>query len=295
MKILLAGATGNIGYFLYTKLKDLVSVDSIFFGNTIIGSDFTNVDFSDNDKVKNHFKNYGYFDALIFFVGLAHSKGKNKNMSIFNIINYQTLVNLLSVLSENEIVPGKIIFASSISVYGEKLNQSIYREDSTMKPKSPYAITKLKAEEFLIKNYSKQSWILRFAPVYSENFNLNINRRVKIGHWFYRVGEGSKRLSLCSLENIEYLIKGILEDKVPTGIYNVSDKKVYTYNDLLIYLKGKWFFPIPKIIIKVVYYFGRIINNIFLEENSIKLLSDNIFPSDKLRRYMDLPTSLDAD
>ena len=66
MKILLAGATGNIGSFLYTKLKSLVSVDSIFFGNSIIDSDFTNIDFSDIDKVKNHFKNYGYFDALIF-------------------------------------------------------------------------------------------------------------------------------------------------------------------------------------------------------------------------------------
>ncbi len=295
MKILLAGATGNIGSFLYTKLKSLVSVDSIFFGNSIIDSDFTNIDFSDIDKVKNHFKNYGYFDALIFFVGLAHSKGKNKDISTFNIINYQTLVNLLSVLSENGIIPGKIIFASSISVYGEKLDQSIYREDSIMKPKSPYAITKLRAEEFLINNYCKQSWILRFAPVYSENFNLNIKRRVKIGCWFYRVGKGSKRLSLCSLENIEHLIKGILEDKVPAGVYNVSDKKIYTYNDLLIYLKGKWFIPIPIIIIKVVYYFGRLINNIFLEENSIKLTSDNIFPSDKLRRHIVLPTSLDAD
>ena len=33
-------------------------------------------------------------------------------------------------------------------------------------------------------------------------------------------------------------------------------------------------------------------NNIFLKENATKLISDNVFPSDKIRVYIDLPAVL---
>ena len=114
-------------------------------------------------------------DALIFLVGLAHKKGKGKEFDEFRRINKQTLVNLLSILKEKDKLPDKIIFASTISVYGEKINQNIYNEDSEKTPFSPYAITKLEAEEYLLNNFSNQSWILRFAPVYASDFQLNIN------------------------------------------------------------------------------------------------------------------------
>ena len=41
------------------------------------------------------------------------------------------------------------------------------------------------------------------------------------------------------------------------------------------------------------YYIGVKINNGFLKENSIKLISDNIFLSDKIRNHIELPSSLD--
>ena len=33
-------------------------------------------------------------------------------------------------------------------------------------------------------------------------------------------------------------------------------------------------------------------NNIFLKENAIKLISNNVFPSDKIRQYIELPSKL---
>ena len=290
--ILLAGANGMIGSFLYNKLNSTYSITGLDYGNESIADDYYSTDLSDLSGVRDFVDNSPKCDALIFLVGLAHKKGKGKELDEFRGINKQTLVNLLSVLEEKGMLPGKIIFASTISVYGEKMNQNIYNEESEKHPFSPYAVTKLEAEKYLLDNYPTQSWILRFAPVYSPDFQLNINRRTKAGGSFYKVGNGEKKLSLCNLENIGSAVQGILEDKVPSGIYNISDEKEYSYNDLLKYVNAKWVIPIPRILVKGLYYIGKMMNNIFLKENATKLISDNIFPSGKIKKYIDLPATL---
>ncbi len=291
---MISGANGMIGSFLYIRFYKNYSIAGIDYSKALIEETFSPLDLTQEADVETFAEKSLKFGALIFLVGLAHKKGKGKELDEFRRINKQTLVNLLSKLDEKNKLPEKIIFASTISVYGEKMNQNIYNEDSKKNPFSPYAVTKLEAEEYLLKNYNTQSWILRFAPVYASNFQLNINRRTKMGGRFYKVGRGSKKLSLCNLENIGYAVKGIIEDKVPPGVYNISDVKDYTYNDLLNYMNAKWVIPIPRVIVRVLYYIGEIMDNIFLKENATKLISDNIFPSDKIRQFIDMPNTLDS-
>ena len=153
-------------------------------------------------------------------------------------------------------------------------------------------MTKLEAEQYLLDNFGNKSWILRFAPVYSSDFLLNINRRTRMGGRFYRVGNGSKNLSLCNIENIDVVVEAIMNDKVPAGIYNLSDPKEYTYDELLRWQKANWVFPIPVFSVKLLYHLGKYINSTFLKENTVKLISDNIFPSDKIRSYIDLSATI---
>ena len=291
-KILIAGGNGFIGNNLRSNFNRKMSVVSIDYSNNSPNKDFINLDLTNKIKVMKFAEVTDQFDVLIFLVGLAHAKGKGKDLPEFEKINYQTLVNLLTALDNNNKIPEKIIFASTISIYGEKYHQNIYDEDIVPKPFSPYAVTKLQAEQYLLDKYADKSWILRFAPVYSTDFLLNINRRTQSGSWFYKVGNGSKKLSLCNLENIGSTVQGILDDKVPAGIYNISDEKVYSYNDLLKYVNAKWVIPIPRILVKGLYYIGKVMNNIFLKENATKLISDNIFPSGKIRSFVDLPATL---
>ena len=51
-------------------------------------------------------------------------------------------------------------------------------------------------------------------------------------------------------------------------------------------------FRIPTLAIRLLYVLGEKTNNIFLIENSIKLITDNIFPSDKIRSYVDFPATI---
>jgi len=229
-----------------------------------------------------------HFDILIFLVGLAHTKGKGKDLPEFKKVNYQTLVNLLSVLKTVGKTPVKIVFASTISVYGEQYDQSTYNEATEPRPFSPYAVTKLQAEQYLLDNFPDNSWILRFAPVYSSNFLLNIYRRTRIGNRFYKIGSGAKKLSLCNIENIKTTVEGIIDGVVPAGVYNISDPIAYTYNDLLNHWGAPFIFRIPSLSIRLLYILGRITNNIFFKENSTKLITNNIFPSDKIQKYIKL-------
>ena len=231
-------------------------------------------------------------NSLIFLVGLAHSKGKNKNFGKFNDLNFKTLNNLLSSMQRVKKIPDKIIFISSISVYGEKLNKKNYTEEIETVPISPYAKTKLKSENYLLKNFEKKTWILRLAPVYSQHFLLNLEKRSKVKNYLYKVGDGSNMLSLCNIENINIVTKSILEDKVPFGIYNIADSINYTYNDILSTYENMLVVNIPKYLVKFFYIIGYILRNNFLIENSIKLISDNLFPSSKICKYITLPYNL---
>ena len=294
IKILLTASNGFIGSYLGAHLKNKFTVTSISKSEQIDKGDYISVDLSVLAGVRNFVDNSQKFDTLIFLVGLAHKKGKGQEIDEFRRINKQTLVNLLSALEEQKKLPNKIIFASTISVYGEKLHQNMYNEESNKNPFSPYALTKLEAEEFLLEHYGKHSWILRFAPVYAPDFQLNINRRTQSGNWFYKVGNGSKKLSLCNLENIGSVVEGILEDKVPAGIYNISDENEYSYNDLLKYVNAKLIVRVPRLLVKGLYVVGKMMNNVFLKENATKLISDNVFPSDKIRKYISLSGTLNT-
>jgi len=290
-KILIAGADGMIGNYLINYFDSKHSVISTSFYNPAnkysFSGDLTSLDFA-NVLAKNCEKS----DLLIFLVGLAHSKGKGKDLYEFENVNFKTLVNLLSTLENYKKLPEKIIFASTISVYGERYNQNEYIESLEPNPFSPYAVTKLQAEQYLLDNFESKSWILRFAPVYSSNFLLNIKRRTKMGELFYKIGNGAKKLSLCNIENIKAAVEGIIDGKVPAGLYNISDLKPYTYNDLLKHQGASGVLRIPVLVIRLLYVLGKMTNNIFLKENSIKLLTDNIYPSDKIRSYVDLPSTI---
>ena len=89
------------------------------------------------------------------------------------------------------------------------------------------------AEDYLSKYFENQSWILRLAPVYKKDFLLNIMRRTKILNFNYKIGSGNCKLSLCNIKNITTTVENILLNKVPYGVYIISDPLNYSYNDLL--------------------------------------------------------------
>jgi nucleoside-diphosphate-sugar epimerase len=290
-KILIAGSNGFIGKHLCRFLSEKYKIFGI--GNEDCTERFYNrVDLTKTEEVDNYVIELDNVDVLIFLTGLAHSKGKNKQYNDFFEVNVQTLINLLSCLSKYNKLPSKIIFSSTISIYGENWKSKFYNEEIQPFPKSPYAKTKLEAELYLLRNYMDSSWILRFSPVYAEDFKLNIDRRTKIRGKYYFVGKGKAKLSLLNIRNIEITVDSIIQNKIPSGIYNLADRKVYTYMDLLEYQRAIKPLRIPRSFMYLVNKLGLLTNNNFLIENSIKLVTDNIYSPNKILKFIDLNKDL---
>ena len=290
MNILIAGNSGHIGSYLYQELLSNFNSPE----NNIDGINSSILDLTSYSNTEKYLEEKTYnWDLIIFLVGLAHKKGKGKDFESFKQLNYQTLTNIFNALEKHDRLPKKMVFASTISVYGEQMTINKYDESIIPKPFSPYATTKLVAENFLMNKYEPNSWILRFAPVYSSNFLLNIKRRSKIGSFYYRIGNGEAKLSLCNIANIKSAILGIINDKVPPGIYNISDSLNYSYNDLLDWQNASPILRLSELVVKIFYYFGRVVDNNFLKENSTKLLTDNIYPNNKITSFLDLPYTLE--
>ena len=64
------------------------------------------------------------------------------------------------------------------------------------------------------------------------------------------------------------------------------------YKELLKWQGTSFVLRIPKLIVQFLYYFGKLSGNIFLQENTTKLLTDNIYSNNKIAEFIDLSYTL---
>lgn len=285
MKILITGVYGIVGSHLCKELKKNHEIVGIGRRDQYLECDkYYSCDITNKDELKKVIEENKDLDIIIHCAALAHNKGNDLSKERFMKVNFEATKYLIDL--SNEFLNLKnFIFISTISVYGEKLEKSLYTEEDECTPKSPYAIAKKMSEEYIQNKYSRNYTVLRLAPVYSNNFKLNIERRSLIKDIPYRVGNGKQKLSLCNIKNIyeaiEYIVNNSYIEK--KEIYNISDERICEFNDLLEVMRVKNKVILPKVCLVMVNKINYVlIKNQFINENTIKLISDNIYDSSKI-------------
>ena len=289
MKILITGVNGFIGSNIYKELNykyDILGISQS--EKSKICKNYISCDLTNKEKLEEVIKSNSDIGVIIHCAALAHNKGNDLSKDRFMKVNYEVTADLVD-LSNKYLNLKKFVFLSTISVYGERMDKDVYIETDECHPKSPYAVAKKKSEEYILDNCKSDYYILRLAPVYSDEFMLNIERRTVLKGINYIVGDGSNKLSLCNVKNIVDTVENIIDGNVISNeIYNVSDENEYTFKDMLDINKvSKFKVFIPKFAIKILYGINKItIKKQFIDENSIKLISDNIYTSKKIQRYI---------
>lgn len=287
MKILITGVYGIVGSYLCEELKLDHEVIGIGRRKSYDGCHkYYSCDITDKKQLEQVLKENNDLDIIIHCAALAHNKGNDLSKEKFMKVNYEATKYLVD-LSNEYLNLKNFIFISTISVYGERLEQDVYVETDICEPKSPYAVAKKLSEEYINENCKSNYTMLRLAPVYSKNFTLNIERRSKIKGIPYVVGNGKQRLSLCNIRNIyeaiNYIINNIEIEK--NEIYNISDSNIYEFKDLLRFIEAKKKIILPKFGFKLLHSINSItIKKQFIHENSIKLISDNVYSSKKINK-----------
>lgn len=291
MKILITGVYGTVGSYLCEELKVKHEIIGVGRRKNYDGCHkYYSCDITDKKQLENIFRENSDLDIIIHCAALAHNKGNDLSRERFMKVNYEATKYFVD-LSNEYLKLKNFIFISTISVYGERLEQDVYVETDICEPKSPYAVAKKLSEEYITENCKSNYTILRLAPVYSKNFTLNIERRSKIKGIPYVVGNGKQRLSLCNIRNIYEAVNYIVNNSETevNEIYNISDSNIYEFNDLLKFIGANRKIVLPKFGFKVLHSINSAtIKKQFIHENSIKLISDNIYSCEKINSKVNM-------
>ena len=223
-KLLFTGASGFLGYNIRPILEKTYDV------HTIGLTDDDDIKFNiakDIPPINTH------YDVVLHAAGKAHTVPKTEaEKQVFYDVNYIGTIHLCDAL-ENVGVPKALIFISTVAVYGCEFGDLI-DETHPLNGNTPYADSKIKAEEYLTKwclNYHVRLSILRPSLLAGKNAPGNLGAMVNgIKNGFYMNIAGGKVIkSILMAEDIAKLIP-ILEEK--GGIYNVCDTRQPSFGEI---------------------------------------------------------------
>ncbi len=151
---LLTGGAGYIGSHVANLLIDhghkVTILDNLITGHIQLvpkKAQLEKVDIADHQKVQKILSR-NKFDIVLHFAGLIRVDESVLFPDKYFDYNFHKAKIFIDTCIENNI--SKIIFSSTASVYGDSNNSSFSEEDE-LKPLNPYAESKLKLENYLIK------------------------------------------------------------------------------------------------------------------------------------------------
>jgi nucleoside-diphosphate-sugar epimerase len=212
MKILLTGANGFLGNYIYNHLvlSDNVSTLGRYNGDLICDLSLS------IPKIEE-------VDLVVHAAGKAHINPKTSDeIESFYNVNLLGTKNLLQGLTIT--LPKRFVFISSVSVYGLIRGENI-NEDHSLLAHETYGKSKIEAEQIVqewCNNHSVRCTILRLPLVVGTNppGNLgNLIEGIKKGYYF-NIGGGEAKKSMVLATDVA---KFILKAAQVGGTYNLTD------------------------------------------------------------------------
>jgi len=243
MDILVVGGAGYVGggiVYLLSKKHDVTVYDSLIYENSFRKD--VNFIFGDIRDYKKLNPILNHYDAVIWLAALVGDGACAINPTLTHEINAETVSNLTKNFK------GKIVFLSTCSVYGAQ--DGILNEESSVKPLSEYASSKLIAEKYL---EDSDSIIFRLGTLFGigDQFSrirldlvVNILTTKALQDKKMSVFGGDQWRPLLHVKDVANAIDRTLETDV-NGIFNLHHKN-YKIIELAEKIKEK----IPDVVIE---------------------------------------------
>lgn len=224
MKLLFTGASGFLGNNISSLLKEKYDITTI----GLTSQDDYKVNIAIDAPVLN-----GSYDLVLHAAGKAHSVPRTTEESnVFFDVNLQGTKNLCAALEKSGI-PKAFIFISTVAVYGCDAGEEI-TEEHPLLGDTPYALSKIQAEEYLqdwCKKHHVMLGIVRPSLIAGPNPPGNLGAMIngiKSGKYL-SIGGGSCKKSVLMVQDIAHLIPLLAEKG---GVYNVCDTYQPTFREL---------------------------------------------------------------
>ena len=279
--LLFTGSNGFLGknsIFLLSKTYNVITLD--------IQDAEINCNIASRSPVINE-----KIDIVLHAAGKAHIVPKNKvEKQLFFDINYQGTINLCKSFEEAGYIPKSFIFISSVAVYGCDVGENIV-EEHPLNGNTPYALSKIMAEKFLIEWCTKNNVLLsivRPSLIAGPNPPGNLGDMIKgINSGRYlNIAKGKARKSIILACDIARIAPLLAERG---GIFNLSDSNHPSIEELGLLIANqlgkKKPLSIPYWIAKLLALFGNMIGKKALinSEKLHKIVNSLTFSNEKAR------------
>jgi nucleoside-diphosphate-sugar epimerase len=237
-RILITGSRGFIGNALFHALSgsgfDVVGICRCGpEDNRAIQADLL-----DPDQTRKAIDQVAPVSVLIHSAALAHAKSK-ESRSPAPSANLVMTRNLLQAFAER--VP-RIIFLSSVAVFGEAGRNAPVSVVDEPHPATEYGKSKLASEQLLISSRALNLEILRLAPVFDSDHMMDIRKRV-----FFPGSKNVKfefrpapRYSFCGLETVIQKVVSLLSENAPgRRLHMVADPDPYSQDQVAAWFEGR--------------------------------------------------------
>ena len=231
MNLLFTGASG----FLGTNVCSLLKYSYKIFTVGLLSNDDYQINIA---KYIPELKEK--YDVVIHAAGKAHSVPRTEEeKKVFFDVNLQGTKNLCAALEKTS-VPKALIFVSTVAVYGCDFGDNI-TEEHPLNGDTPYALSKIQAEQFLTEWCDKNQVVLsiiRPSLIAGPNPPGNLGAMIKgiASGKYLSIGNGKCRKSVLMVQDIANLIPLLIEKG---GVYNVCDCEQPTFSELEILISSQ--------------------------------------------------------
>ena len=229
MKILITGVHGFVGSNLLASLSkehDIYGLDIIAPEKVGIIKTYSWKDLDAGDVPE--------VDSIVHLAGKAHDTKNQAAADVYFKVNTGLTQRIYDYFLKS--TAKKFVFFSTAKAAADKVD-GVLTEDVVPSPVGPYGESKIKAEEYILSHMpsGKDVYIFRpcmiHGPGNKGNLNLLYNVVRKGIPW--PLGAFENRRTFTSIENICFVVNGVLTKDVPSGIYNMGDDEALSTNELI--------------------------------------------------------------
>lgn len=185
-----------------------------------------------------------HVDQVIHFAGMRMPRAeKYVPLSCFYEANIETLEKVLLACAENRVK--RLLFSSSIAIYGSFDTKSGITEDALPNPNNNYGLSKLIGENLISQfqnKYGLEGVSLRFSQIIGsgERKDLIVGTLVEkclSNEEIVIHGGGLDKRDYLYIEDLNRLFVALLKEKSVSGVYNVGSGQSLSASDIASIIK----------------------------------------------------------
>jgi nucleoside-diphosphate-sugar epimerase len=179
-------------------------------------------------------------DAIVHLAGKAHDTKNHASADVYFKVNRDLTIKIFDYFISHDIK--KFVFFSTAKAAADRVD-GILTEEVIPAPVGPYGESKIAAENYILLTMENQSSLFEGRGVYifrpcmihgpGNKGNLNLLYHTVSKGIPWPLGAFDNRRTFTSVENICFVVNGVLTREVPSGVYNMGDDEALSTNELI--------------------------------------------------------------